>query len=74
MREALVAGAAADLGADASASSNGTMTEASSRGSRLFQPSSWNSLAANAMAALNSSFWSPCPVGDSGFMIAYSIG
>src|SRR6516164_4354438 len=38
-------------------------TDALSRGSRRFQPSSWYSLAANAMAALSSSLLLPLPGG-----------
>src|SRR6266705_3465006 len=49
-------------------------TDALSRGSRRFQPSSWYSLAANAMAALSSSFCSPCPVGESGGADALAVG
>ena len=47
--------------------------EARSRGSRAVQFATCASFAALAIAIDSSTFWSPCPVGDSGFMIAASI-
>ena len=54
---------------EASGFSYGTTTDAFSRFSREVHFSSCASLAANAIAAENSGFWSPCPVGESGFMM-----
>jgi len=52
---------------EASGFSYGTTTEALSRFSREVHFSSCCSFAANAIAAENSGFWSPCAVGCSGF-------